>query len=173
MNRLRKFPARVSLALLPLFAGGCAILHHAQVGQIDNRPGYALVPFEIKVSEMGVSLDDTKSLAYAGNSRGGDQLGDAAAILSMFQMGPRTGNPVYDQRYAEKLAYQIHEKCPSGRVTGLMSIREMRKYPVISGEIVKITGYCAKARVPAAVGAEDIDEITAALNEAPVVEETP
>lgn len=105
------------------------------------------IPFEIKMSEMGVSAEEIGALAKATNSRGGDNVAGAAAILSLFQTGPRTGNPVYDERYAEKLVYEIHQKCPSGRVSGLMSIREFRKYPVISGEIVKVTGYCAKDRV--------------------------
>ena len=36
----------------------------------------------------------------------------------------------------------LKAECPSGKLTGLMSVRESRKYPVISGEIVKVTGYC-------------------------------
>lgn len=147
---------------LGLLLSGCAVLHHAQLGQIDSRGQTAAIPFEIKVSEVGVSLDDAQSLAYATKSRGGDNAGDLMGIIGLFQIGPRTGHPVYDQRYAEKVIYQIHEKCPSGRVTGLMSIREMRKYPVISGEIVKITGYCLRDRNPATESFE-ADEITEAL----------
>jgi len=42
-----------------------------------------------------------------------------------------------------------------------MSIRETRKYPVISGEIVKITGACLRNRTPASLPLpleEDDDE---------------
>lgn len=131
----------------------CAILHHVQVGQVDNRSQAAAIPFEILMSETGVSTEEIGKLAKATNSRGGDDVAGVAEIIALFQLGPRTGNPVYNARYAEKLVYEIHQKCPSGRVTGLMSIREMRKYPVISGEIVKVTGYCLKDRVAApAVG---------------------
>lgn len=128
---------------------GCAILHHVQIGQIDNRSSEAMIPFEIKVSEMGVSTEEIGDLAKSTRSRGGDDVAQAAALISLFQMGPRTGNLTYNEHYAKNLIYEIHQKCPSGNVTGLMSIREMRKYPAISGEIVKVTGYCRKARVPA------------------------
>jgi hypothetical protein len=127
----------------------CAVLHHVQVGQIDNRSGQVAVPFEILMSESGVNVHEIGALARAARSNAGDAAAGAAAIVSLFQFGPRTGNPVYNSHYAERLVYVIHEKCPSGRVTGLMSIREMRKYPVVSGEIVKLTGYCLKDRVPA------------------------
>lgn len=131
---------------------GCAVLHHVQVGEIDNRDNKAQIPFEVLMSETGVNTQEIEAMARATNSKGGDNVGDAAAILSLFQMGPRTGNLVYNPRYAEKLVYEIHQKCPSGQITGLMSIREMRKYPAISGEIVKVTGYCLKDRKPVEIG---------------------
>lgn len=161
----------IYVGILGSLLSGCAFLHHAQVGQVDGRKEAAAIPFEIKVSEMGVSLNDAEAISRSANTRAGDQLGDAAAILSLFQMGPRTGAPVYDQRYAEKIIYQIHEKCPSGRVTGLMSIREMRKYPVISGEIVKITGYCLRNRTPASESLVEEDEILSALTQPPLTSE--
>lgn len=161
---IRKFKF-VGVIMLLLLASGCAVLHHAQVGQVDSRDTYAQIPFEIKVSEMGVSMGDAYGLARSANTKSGDQLGDAALIISLFQMGPRTGAPIYDQKYAEKIIYQIHEKCPGGRVSGLMSIREMRKYPVISGEIVKITGYCLRNRKPASIVPPEDDEILSALTQ--------
>lgn len=161
----------ISTGILVPLLSGCAILHHAQVGQVDGRKEFAQIPFEIKVSEMGVSLNDAESISRSANTRAGDQLGDVAAIIGLFQTGPRTGAPVYDQRYAEKVIYQIHEKCPSGRVTGLMSIREMRKYPVISGEIVKITGYCLRNRAPASETTIEEDEIISALTQSPLTSE--
>lgn len=129
---------------------GCAILHHVQVGQIDNRTSDdVLIPFEILMNEVGVSTEEIGKMAKATNSRGGDDVAGLAALVSLFQMGPRTGNLTYNEHYAKNLVYEIYQKCPSGRVTGLMSIREMRKYPAISGEIVKVTGYCKKPRVAA------------------------
>lgn len=136
--------AALSLALLS--GPGCAILYHVQVGEVDGRESMAAIPFEVMVSEVGVNLEEAGKIARASRSVDGDAAGNAAAIIGLFQMGPRTGNPIYSPKYAEKVIYMIHEKCPNGRVTGLTSIREMRKYPVISGEIVKITGYCLKPR---------------------------
>lgn len=124
---------------------GCTVLHHVQVGQIDNRQPETLVPFTILMSETGVSTEEIGKIAKATNSYGGDNASAVADIVGMFQVGPRTGNPIYNPKYAEKLIYEIYQKCPSGRVTSLMSIREMKKYPVISGEIVKVTGYCRSA----------------------------
>lgn len=128
---------------------GCAVLHHVQVGHIDNRDNQVQIPFEVLMNEVGVSTEEIGALAKLSNTKGGDGVADAAAILSLFQMGPRTGHLTYNPRYAEKLVYEIHQKCPSGQVTGLVSIREMRKYPAISGEIVKVTGFCRKNRVQA------------------------
>ncbi|PWU19746.1 MAG: hypothetical protein C5B49_05240 [Bdellovibrio sp.] len=136
--------------LMAVKLAGCAVLHHVQLGQIDNRTNVAQVPFEIKVSETGVNTQEISALSRAAKNEVGNTARNAADIVSMFQIGPRTGDPIYDEHYAEKVLYLIHEKCPSGRVTGLVSIRETRKYPVISGEIVKITGYCMKDRKPAA-----------------------
>lgn len=142
-----RYISNCSLLLLPLFLlSGCAFLHHVQVGEVDARKDMVGIPFDIKVSEVGVSVEEAGRIARAADSKAGS---DAAAIIGLFQMGPRTGNPVYDEHYADKIIYQIYEKCPNGKITNLMSIRETRKYPVISGEIVKITGICMKQRTTA------------------------
>ncbi|CAE77975.1 hypothetical protein predicted by Glimmer/Critica [Bdellovibrio bacteriovorus HD100] len=137
---------KVLSPVLVLGLSGCAVLHHVQVGSIDNRNTAVQIPFEILMSEVGVSTEEIGGLLKASNTQGGDDAAGIAALISLFQMGPRTGNVTYNQRFAEKLIYEIYQKCPSGNVTGLMSIREMRKYPAVSGEIVKVTGFCRKAR---------------------------
>lgn len=124
---------------------GCAVLHHAQIGDIDNREGKGKgQPFDIKVSETGFNLDEAASVAkaVARNSQASEDIESVRAIISLFQWGPRTGNPVFVEKYAEGILDLIYERCPSGKITGVMAIRESRKYPVIAGEIVKITGYC-------------------------------
>lgn len=132
------------LALLTgVVLSGCAVLHHVQVGDIDNTTGKSKVPFDIKVSETGVSLQDVKAISRAAvGKEKSKEVEEIANIIALFQMGPHTGNGVYVKDYARNLATEIVQKCPSGQVTGLMSIRETRKYPVISGEIIKVTGYC-------------------------------
>jgi hypothetical protein len=122
---------------------GCAALHHVQLGEVVSHPDYNAQPFDIKISETGVDINEAKNIAKLFMSKESQkQADDIAGIVGLFQMGPRTGNTVYTKGYAKNLIRAIYEKCPSGRVTGLMSIRESRKYPVISGEIAKVTGYC-------------------------------
>ena len=137
----------IRLLLCVFFITGCAQLHHVQVGEIVSHPRYVQKPFEIKLSETGVNLQEVSDIAKATSSgQGSEDVQNAMAIIGLFQMGPRTGNPVFVKDYAKNLIQLIYEKCPSGKVTGLMSIRETRKYPVISGEIVKVTGYCLIAK---------------------------
>jgi hypothetical protein len=133
---------------LGLSLAGCAVLHHVQMSDIDNRSQYTMVPIEVKVSEVGVDLGDAKAIARGtlANQRDRQAAGDVMSIIQSFQMGPRTGAPVYSDRYAEKLIYQLHTQCPSGKITGVQSVRESREYPVIKGEIVKITGFCLREK---------------------------
>jgi len=132
---------------LSLFMISCAQLHHVQVGDVDSRPDFVAKPFEILVSETGINIGEAAGVSKAILNQ--NQHRDAkniAAFIGLFQMGPRTGNPVYVKDYAKNVIQVVYEKCPSGRVTGLMSIRETRKYPVVSGEIVKIKGFCLLPR---------------------------
>lgn len=134
----------INLMLLgSLFLSSCAQLHHVQIGDIVNHPGYTQQAFDIKVSETGVNIDEAVKVSSVfldkNNSKNAKDIAD---FIGLFQMGPRTGNAVFTKDYAKNLIQLIYEKCASGKVTGLTSIRESRKYPVISGEIVKVTGYC-------------------------------
>lgn len=126
-----------------IVTNACAQLHHVQIGEIVNNPNYTQKPFDIKISETGINLQEAADITkFVGNKDQGDTAQSIANTIGLFQMGPLTGNPVYVKDYAKNLIQVIYEKCPSGRVTGLTSIRETRKYPVVSGEIVKVTGYC-------------------------------
>lgn len=130
------------LVLFSFAAVGCAQLHHVQIGDIDNTPGFVRKPIDIKVSESGINIQEAASIVRGFNDKAGQGAEKIAAVIGLFQMGPRTGNPVYVKDYAKNLIQVVYEKCPSGRLTNLSSIRETRKYPVVSGEIVKITGVC-------------------------------
>lgn len=129
--------------LILILLSSCAIKHHVQVGDIERQKGETLTPFDIKLSETGVNLKEAGKLISAVGNDGG-QAKKIANIISMFQMGPRTGNHVFNDKYADVFPELILTKCPSGKVTGLMMIRETNKYPVVSGEIVRVTGYCIK-----------------------------
>jgi len=125
---------------------GCAVMHHTQIGEVDSSVVLDGKRFEIVVSEVGVSFREAGSIAKA---LARDQAAKSAVstinnIISLFQMGPRTGNPVFADDYADEIFRLIREKC-SGKISGLISVRESAKYPVVSGEIVKIIGYCQKS----------------------------
>ena len=137
----------LGIALIVLFSlGGCAQLHGYQIGNIDRNEG-SMKTFEVKVSGTGVNLEEANQVAQgmfklAGNKKGAEGANSIKETVAMFQFGPKTGNPVYDEKYADKLYSLVRQKCQSGHVSGLTIVRETRKYPVISGEIVKITGFC-------------------------------
>lgn len=142
-------PARVAwcmalFAVVTINFSGCAVLYHVEVSDIDNTQPDKLKPFTILASETGINTREVAGLAsvIAKNSQTSEHMRDLAAIIELFQMGPLTGNRVFDDTYAQNMYEIMYEKCPSGKVTGLTTVREMRKYPVVSGEIVKITGFC-------------------------------
>lgn len=127
--------------------GGCAQLHHVQVGEIESSSEMVSSPFEIKVSETGIDLGEVKSISKTVlKQTNSDAANDILTMIQYFQMGPHTGAGVYSIGYVDHLENRIREQCPSGRITGLMSIRETAHYPVIKGEIVKIKGFCLKSR---------------------------
>ena len=129
------------LALLPLTLGlpACATLHRAELDEIDSQQG-RLQPFEVHVSDTGVDVKAVGVLASAATrSARPSQL---ASIVALFQFGPKTGSVVLDDKFADNVADDILAHCPSGRVTGLLSLRESTSYYAVSGEYVTIRGFC-------------------------------
>ncbi len=123
---------------------GCAVLHSVQLGEIDSSVVLEGRRFEIKVNELGFDVEGVLAAAeaIAIKSDGSDSV--LADIYALSNMGPRTGLPVYNDEYSDGIIDRLRKECPSGQISGLMSIRESAEYAVISGEIVKIVGYCAK-----------------------------
>lgn len=130
--------AIITLMLL----SSCAIKHHVQLSDIDKTPrGKKARPFKVILSETGVNLKQAAQIISA-VTKDNQRAEKLQEIISLFQMGPRTGNHVFNDKYADVIPALILKECPSAHVTGLLSVRETNKYPVVSGEIVKITGYC-------------------------------
>jgi hypothetical protein len=128
----------VFLLLVPPL-GGCTTLHHAQLDEIDATRGH-LEPFEIHASDVGVDVQQAGALASAmSRSR---QPSKVANVMAALTYGPKTGDITFDDRYADVVAEKILERCPTGRVTGLVSLRESTKYYVVSGEYVTVRGFC-------------------------------
>ena len=122
-------------------------MHSVQIGEIESSPDLESVPFEIKVSEFGIDLNDVKSTGrILMDKNSSDKANDALTAIQYFQMGPHTGAGVYSISYVDHLENKVREQCPSGRITGLMSIRETAEYPIVKGEIVKIKGFCLKSK---------------------------
>jgi len=134
------------LVTLSMLVSGCAIMHATQLGEIDSATVLNGQPFEIRVSELGLSLEDAAMIgeAVAKQYGYGAEAGAGGDIIALFQTGPKTGNPVFRDDYTDHIGDLLAQECPSGKVTGLMAIRETAQYPVISGEIVRLIGYCAK-----------------------------
>ncbi len=126
--------------------GGCTVLHHAQVGEVDSEIVMRGQRFEVLVSALGVDVDRAADLAkaFARTEEAESNIDGVRDIVNSFQMGPKTGNVVFDDTFADGVFEKIRASCPSGRVSGLVAIRETADYDLVSGEFVKITGYCQK-----------------------------
>lgn len=131
------------LAGSALILDGCAVLHHVQLSDIDNRKAAHTHAVEVKVSETGIDLNDAKLISSVALSRqNSKELNEIMDIIGLFQMGPRTGAPVYTIAYIKDVQKELKSQCANGTLTDIESIRETRKYPVISGEIVKVKALC-------------------------------
>ena len=126
-----------------LLLSACARMDHVQVGDIDQSQG-KLKPISVKVSENTVSVDATLSFADAmtKNASANDDIEALQTIWALLNMGPRTGNPVFDDSYAQNVLNQLYAQCPSGKITAIRSIREANDYAIASGEIVRIDADC-------------------------------
>jgi len=135
---MRKYFAIAAVGLLT----ACARLDHVQIGEIDQSQG-SLTPFTVQVSEFGFEAAAAAEIGrIATKGPSSQQFQKIRNILALMNMGPRTGNPVYDDEYANKLMEYIYAECPTGKLTGLTSVREAKGFGPVSGEIVRISGYC-------------------------------
>jgi hypothetical protein len=128
-----------------LAVSGCARLHHYQLGEIDSSRG-RLEPFVVQVNETGLNVHDGAAIAkgFAQTKEAKEQADTLETLIALTQYGPKTGDPTFSKKWADNVLASILERCPSGRVTGLRALRESMDYPVISGEIVTIKGYCVQ-----------------------------
>ncbi|MGR6871317.1 hypothetical protein ACU6U9_03165 [Pseudomonas sp. HK3] len=126
-----------------LLLGACARLDYVQVGDIDQSKG-TLSPITVKVSENGVEMAVVAGIAaeLASSSKRSNQFQEIRDILALMNMGPRTGNPVFSDTYAENILDALYQQCATGKITGIRNIREATSYGPISGEIVRIDADC-------------------------------
>lgn len=143
-------PRSVSTALLlaSLLTGGCARLHTVQIGDIDNTLPPSQ-PVEVKKSETGLDVAEAAGIARAVGGRGVDRAANTAeSVWKLITYGPKTGEVVFADDYADQVLLRLQEACPGGVLSDLMTIRESNKYPVVSGEIVRVRAYCTPAASP-------------------------
>lgn len=132
-------------ALLVLaMTAGCARLDHVQIGSIDQTQG-ELVPVSVRLSETGFDATAAAEIGrIASRGQAAERLKQIRNILAMVNMGPRTGNPVYNEAYAQRLQEYLLVECPTGRLTGIRAIREAKAAGPVSGEIVGVDAYCIR-----------------------------
>jgi len=125
----------------------CARLDHIHISDIDQSTGI-LTPISVAMNEQAIETSEVATLSTAlvgvlldspKISENADELGD---LIHLMHLGPRTGNPTSNDRYAENVLEQLYIQCPSGNITGLRSIRESTTYGPVSGEIVRIAAFC-------------------------------
>ncbi|MCX6132131.1 MAG: hypothetical protein NTX25_24125 [Proteobacteria bacterium] len=124
----------------------CAVLHKVQLSDVESQTIHGK-PVSIKVSQTTIDLRETARLAQGiGKQAGSKALSNAGNALEtytmLFQFGPRTGAPVYNEFYARGIPEQLSEECKSGYLSNITSVRETRSYPIVKGEIVRIDAYC-------------------------------
>ena len=122
----------------------CASLHNYQIDDIDSSQG-ALTPFQLQVDETGINVHEAISVGKAVvDEESAKRLNTVDGVISLFQVGPSTGNSTLNDHWADGVLEAVRARCPSGKVTGLTTVRETNKYPVVSGEIVTVKGYCVR-----------------------------
>jgi hypothetical protein len=132
------------LAGIGCFFGACAEMHHYQLADIDATQG-ALVPISVQVGSTGFNLEEASQVVQAmQSSRQRQKTAALQDIISLFQYGPSTGDPTFTDSWADEVTGALLAQCPSGRITGVNCIRERMDYPVVSGEIVTVKGFCIR-----------------------------
>ncbi len=149
MKMIQSFLNIVFKISLVIFLSSCAQLYHVQIADVAKTDRGRVI--DIKLSETAFDIKGAAATGLAiakrravekGSSQAADNIAGAELILALSNYGPRTGLPVFTDKYSDYLLDEIVAKCPSGQITGLTSVREARKYPYISGEIVSVRGYC-------------------------------
>ncbi len=135
---------RFIVVLAGLALTGCASLHSVAITEQDFSTPAKRQPFDLKVSATGVDLGEAAGIARSLSKsqavrRASNTVEDVWAAITY---GPRTGQVTFTDAYADSLAEAVGRQCGGRPVSGLMVVRETNKYPVVSGEIVRIQGNC-------------------------------
>ena len=97
-----KLLTKLSCLLFFSLLNACSIMHHTQVGEVDSEIVLNGRKFEILVSETGFNLKETAEIGTA-LVKDKNIIKNVQVVLSLFQMGPTTGNHVLSTTYADKI----------------------------------------------------------------------
>jgi hypothetical protein len=117
-------------------------VHHAQIGDIDLRPGFTRERFEIKVSEEAIEIKNANLAARSFTLQSARETNDFARLFTVVQMGPRTGSATLSSSYGRDVYSSLRKACVRGWPADLVIERESNSYSGISGEIIRILGNC-------------------------------
>lgn len=139
--------SKLLAVLCLLINSGCAVLYRVQLSDVES--GGRGRPVSVKVSENTVDFGEVsrlaKGLGKSAGSRGLQSIGKGADTYEqLFQFGPRTGAPVFNEFYAREVPERLAAECKNGYLTNITSIRESREYPVIKGQIVRVDATCVQ-----------------------------
>ena len=124
-----KFASVFSLLTIALAFGGCVRVHHIQVASFDSTAqGF---PVEVVIDSLGVDVAKiAKNIEKVNQliSRKKKPNNNVSNTIAMFQLGPKTGAPIYDKTWGEQLLNQLLEKCPSARLENIYTQRLSTDY---------------------------------------------
>lgn len=134
------------LLLCSVALSGCAVLHRTGIGELEPQ-GSQGIPIDIRVSETGFDIKGAASAGRSltqryGNRNARDAGSTLETIVALTNMAPQVGNPTVTDTWADSMAGALREKCPNGKITNIQFVRETAKYPLVSGEIVRISALC-------------------------------
>lgn len=142
-----KFTSVFNILVTTFALFGCVRVHHVQVASIDTTvQGY---PIEILIDNTGVNVAKVvKNLekinrVMSGKKKKNNKLSNT---IGMFQTGPKTGAPIYEKTWGEKLLTKLLTKCPSKRLENIYTQRLTTDYgdTGITREIVLVKATCLK-----------------------------
>jgi hypothetical protein len=128
-----------------IFLTACASLHNIQISEIDLTQGEGK-RFEVKKNAMGLNVSEAAGIAGAvsGTKAGRSAAKTVSDVWKAITYGPKTGEVTFTDKYADDVPELVASSCSPNKMTGFVTARETNKYPVISGEIIRVIGYCRK-----------------------------
>ncbi len=130
----------VLIAALILMVGACASLYRVTVSEMTGAHAPS-TPISVRVSALGIAANALTSqvgllglLVSTGRKPGSPHGGGTDAA--------NTGGGTLTDDWADGLGAALREKCPRGRISNLVILRENRKYKSISAEYVTVKALC-------------------------------